>query len=83
MADQAFAERLRQAMHACGMKQADLIQAAAARGEKLGKSQVSQYVSGKVMPRPRVVDLLANILDVAPAWLVAGEGAVLASTVSN
>ena len=83
MADQTFAERLRQAMHACGMKQADLIQAAAARGEKLGKSQVSQYVSGKVMPRPRVVDLLANILDVAPAWLVAGESAVPASTVSN
>ena len=75
MADQGFAERLAQAMAAAGMKQADLIQAAAQRGAKLGKSQVSQYVSGKVMPRPKVMDLLAAVLDTTPEWLATGEGA--------
>ena len=35
-------------------KQADLIRMAADRGSKLGKSQVSQYVSGKTLPRPLV-----------------------------
>ena len=72
MAQQTFADRLRQVMAERGLKQADLIHAAAARGEKLGKSQVSQYVSGKVTPRQDVMALLATMLDVDPEWLRSG-----------
>ncbi|MEE0612085.1 MAG: aminotransferase class I/II-fold pyridoxal phosphate-dependent enzyme, partial [Collinsella stercoris] len=49
-----------------GFKQADLIRMAADRGSKLGKSQVSQYVSGKTLPRRAVVQLLADILEIEP-----------------
>ena len=74
-----FAERLRGALADCGMKQADLIQAAAERGKKLGKSQVSQYVAGKTMPRRDVAALLADILGVECAWLVGEDAAASAS----
>ena len=75
MTNETFADRLRQAMAERGLKQADLVHGASARGEKLGKSQVSQYVSGKVVPRANVVALLAALLDVDGAWLATGEGA--------
>ncbi|MDM8271672.1 aminotransferase class I/II-fold pyridoxal phosphate-dependent enzyme [Thermophilibacter provencensis] len=75
MALETFADRLRAVMAERGLKQADLIHAASARGEKLGKSQVSQYVSGKVTPRSDVRALLAAILDVDAAWLATGNGA--------
>lgn len=74
MAQALFADRLRQVMAEKGLKQADLVHAASERGEKLGKSQVSQYVSGKVVPRANVVRLLAELLAVDADWLVAGEG---------
>ncbi len=73
MAQALFADRLRQAMAEKGLKQADLVHAASERGEKLGKSQVSQYVSGKVVPRANVVRLLAELLGVDADWLAAGE----------
>ena len=75
MAHETFAERLRQAMAEKGLKQTDLVHEASARGEKLGKSQVSQYVSGKVVPRANVVSLLAALLGVDAGWLATGEGA--------
>ena len=74
MTNETFADRLRQAMAERGLKQADLVHGASARGEKLGKSQVSQYVSGKVVPRANVGALLAALLDVDGAWLATGEG---------
>ena len=61
-----FAASLRHAMDKRGFKQADLIRMAADRGSKLGKSQVSQYVSGKTLPRRAVVQLLADILEIEP-----------------
>ena len=67
-----FADRLRQTMGERGLKQADLVHMAASRGEKLGKSQVSQYVSGKVAPRANVVRLLAALLGVDADWLATG-----------
>lgn len=73
--EQSFADRLRQAMAERGLKQADLIRAAAERGERLGKSQVSQYVSGKVVPRANVVRLLSEVLGVPEGWLASGEPA--------
>ena len=51
MADNIFAERFKDAMSRQGMKQVDLIRAAEKQGVKLGKSQISQYVSGKSIPR--------------------------------
>lgn len=70
----SFEKRLRWAMEAQGMKQADLIRLAAEKGVKLGKSQVSQYVSGKTAPRKEVLFTLASILSVEPSWLQDGQG---------
>ena len=69
MPTDTFADRLRSAMGAKHLKQTDVIRLAADHGRKLGKSQVSQYVSGKVRPRADVVSLLADILDVPAEWL--------------
>ena len=52
MDQNVFAEQLKIAMDAAGMKQADLIHAAQEEGHILWKSQVSLYVSGKTIPRP-------------------------------
>ena len=52
MAQQTFSDRLKAAMNSENMKQTDLIHAAETFGFKLGKSQVSQYVSGKQFPVP-------------------------------
>ncbi len=69
---EAFAQRLRGAMERAGLKQADLIRLASERGRRLGKSQVSQYVSGKTLPRTDVMRLLAIVLDVDSGWLSGG-----------
>ena len=55
-----FAQRLKQLMELRGAKQADVIRMAQTRGKHLGKSQVSQYVSGKTIPRRDVMDVLAR-----------------------
>ncbi len=69
MEHRVFADRMKEAMARRGMKQIDLIRAAEARGTRLGKSQVSQYVSGKTIPRKDVLDALAAVLDVEAGWL--------------
>ena len=74
MPTDSFSERLRVAMAERGLKQADLIHRAAACGGHLGKSQVSQYVSGKVVPRADVCALLARVLGVEKDWLADGVG---------
>ena len=48
-----FADRLKSAMEQKHMKQVDLIHAAETAGVKVGKSHISQYVSGKTVPRRR------------------------------
>ena len=73
-----FSERLSEAMARAGLKQADLIHIASQRGKKLGKSQVSQYVSGKTVPRRNVVALLADILAVDEDWLADGAATPVA-----
>ena len=80
MAHETFADRLRSAMERKGLKQADLITAAKIRGRKLGKSQVSQYVSGKTKPRADVTSLLAGILDVPEEWLAGAVPSVGSGT---
>ena len=72
-----FAERLKEAMQASGMKQVDLVNAAAAQGVKLGKSYVSQYVTGKTIPRADILNFLAEALAVDVDWLRDGPCAPL------
>ena len=50
MSGNSFKDRLAATMDAAGIRQSDLVRMAAEKGAKLGKSQVSQYVSGKVTP---------------------------------
>ena len=78
MEQSQFSERLRQAMGKAHLKQADLVRMAAERGEKLGKSQLSQYVSGKVTPRREALGTLAGLLGVPAEWL-AGQQDVAAA----
>ncbi len=73
MAYSTFQKRLKQAMQEAGLKQSDLIRLAATDGVKLGKSQVSQYVSGKVVPRKDTVAYLAKLFGVSPGWLLGQE----------
>lgn len=72
MRTETFSERLKSAMERRGMKQIDVIQAAADKGVKLGKSHISQYVSGKTVPRTELLHILADILDVEEEWLKNG-----------
>ena len=75
MAKETFADRLKYAMEKGGKKQVDLIRLAEERGVKLGKSQVSQYVSGKTVPRADILRFLADALDVEADWLGGREPA--------
>lgn len=74
MPNGSFSDRLKQSMELAGIKQADLIRLAENQGKKLGKSQVSQYVSGKTIPRKDVLGVLALVLGVDRDWLLGGAG---------
>ena len=82
MAATDFSRRLSTAMQRRGLKQSDLVRLSSDYGGRLGKSQVSQYVSGKTMPRPDVIRLLSAMLDVEEAWLAGSEPAPAAGGVS-
>ena len=75
MTGETFSDRLKLAMEQRGKKQIDMIRAAAERGVKLGKSHISQYVSGKNVPRADILHCLADILDVDEEWLRSGRRA--------
>lgn len=65
--------RLKLAMDKEGKKQVSLINEAAEQGVKLGKSQISQYVSGKTIPRADILAFLAAALNVDQNWLIGKE----------
>ena len=67
---EVFSERLKVAMKKQNLKQIDLVRAAQAQGIKLGKSHVSQYVSGKTVPRTDILLFLAKTLQVEEEWLI-------------
>ncbi len=69
MGRETFADRLKLTMDRRGLKQVDLCRAAAGKGVKLGKSHVSQYVSGKTVPRADILHFLAETLEVEENWL--------------
>ena len=74
MAENIFAQRLKQAMDEKHMKQIHILNAAQARSIKLGKSHIRQYVAGKSIPRGPIMQFLAEVLEVDPGWL-RGEAA--------
>ena len=68
-----FSQRLGEAMALRGLKQVDLLRMAAGQGQKLGKSQLSQYLSGKTLPRTATLSFLATTLGVTERWLMGKE----------
>lgn len=60
-----FANRLRTALKLRGMKQVELCEITG-----LGKSSLSQYLSGEYEPRVNRVAIIANVLDVNIYWLM-------------
>ena len=75
MTEPIFAKRFREAMEERAMKQVDILRAAQEQNIKLGKSQISQYVSGKSVPRANVGQILAQILQVDIDWLYGKDAA--------
>ena len=69
MAIQDFHLRLKEAMQKKNVKQIDVLRAAEVQNIKLGKSHMSQYVSGKSVPRDNILNFLAEFLEVTPQWL--------------
>ncbi len=73
MINATFTERLKEAMQMQGMKQVDFLRAAKEENIKLGKSQMSQYVSGDSVPREKIGYFLAKTLHVDVQWLYGKE----------
>lgn len=67
-------ERLKELMAERDLRQVDIIKLAEPFckkfGLKLGKNEISQYVSGKVEPRQDKLSLLGMALNVSEVWLM-------------
>lgn len=74
-----FQDRFNSVMKQKNIKQVDLIRMAEEKGVKLGKSQISQYVSGKTVPRRDMLVFLADALGVDADFL-AGDSSPMAET---
>lgn len=74
------AERLQEAMNIRGLKQVDVLRLAEpycrAYGVNLGKTALTQYVSGKIVPRQDKLTILGLALDVSEVWLMGYDGGV-------
>lgn len=64
-----FGNRLKSLLKEKNIKQIELVHVAEQRGVKLGKSHISQYVSGKTIPRKDMLNFLAETLEVDADWL--------------
>lgn len=67
---ESFSTRLNVAMALRELKQIDFVHAAEKFNIKLGKSHMSQYVSGKTVPRADIAHFLAAYLRVNEDWLM-------------
>ena len=67
---ESFSNRLNVAMAFRNVKQIDFVHAAEKFNIKLGKSHMSQYVSGKTVPRADIAHFLAAFLQVNEGWLM-------------
>lgn len=70
MESSIFATHLNDLLQQKKIKQVDLVRLAEEKGIKLGKSHISQYVSGKTVPRKEILHFLAGVLQVEPDWLL-------------
>lgn len=75
MESSIFANRLKSLLEKKQMKQVELVRLAQKHGLKLGKSHVSQYLSGKTIPRKETLQFLAEVLEVDVQWLSGREEA--------
>ena len=68
------ADRIKEIMNVTGLKQVDIIEKCqplcSKYGVKLTKQDLSQYISGKVVPRQWKLSILAEALDVSETWLM-------------
>ena len=66
--------RLRQLLLETGLKQADLVRMCSPLAKefnvRMGKSAISQYVSGKSLPAQRQLSVLGIVFNVSEAWLM-------------
>ncbi len=66
--------RLKEIMDIKGLKQVNIVEMAQPYCKeynvKLGKNDLSQYVSGKVVPKQNKIYILAKALDVSETWLM-------------
>ena len=69
MENNNFYNRFNMLLKQKNIKQVDLLKIADEQGIKLGKSQISQYVSGKTLPRREILEFLASVLEVEADWL--------------
>jgi transcriptional regulator with XRE-family HTH domain len=60
-----LAQRLREALTASGMKQADLV-----RETGLDRGSISSYLSGKYEPKQKAIYKMARALNVSESWLL-------------
>ncbi len=67
-------DRLKEYMQETGLRQVDIVEKCKPYCEKynvrLGKSDVSQYVSGKIQPGQRKLTILGMALNVSETWLM-------------
>lgn len=67
-------ERLKYYMKANNIKQTDILKKAIPYCKKynikLGKNDLSQYVSGKVEPGQKKLTVISKALDINPVWLM-------------
>ncbi|MBQ7827043.1 MAG: aminotransferase class I/II-fold pyridoxal phosphate-dependent enzyme [Clostridia bacterium] len=68
-----FTDRFCSILKKNNVKQIDLIRMAEEKGVRLGKSQISQYVSGKTVPRHDMLAFLADALGVDATWLAGDD----------
>ena len=68
------ADRLKEIMDQRNLKQVDVLEAARPfcikYGIKLGRNDLSQYISGKVNPSQKKLTILGLALNVSEAWLM-------------
>lgn len=73
-------QRLEQIMRSRNMRQVDILNAAEPYcrkyGIKLGKNDLSQYVSGKVEPGQDKLTILGLALNVSEAWLSGSQSII-------
>lgn len=67
----SFAQRLKQTMLDRGITQTDL-----AKATGIGKSGISQYCSGKNIPRKNALNAIATALGVSSEWLCATDAPI-------